>query len=308
MPNPPTQTPPHNENDDLSALSDLAAEVIGDDDINIPTHEESRFRRPTTPPEERFPPLLDDYTPIEDVMPAVNAPKPKPAPRKQGGGCFYNLMTLIFLLGTGGLIAYYYQVWVDPYSPLNPLAPPTPFIEVSATPDTVALATYESELTLAAIRPTAQAMVDMPTLTPAPDVSVTPSEPATPTNTPRPEYVFTLQEPGVTYAQNPNQRGCNWASIRGTIYGRNGQLLDGYRIRIIDVEDPGRLDVSVTSGVLPDLGAGVYEQLLGSTPRIRRYTIQLYDNQGLAVSEPYLIFTRDECAENIAEVNFEQVR
>ncbi len=308
MPNDPKRTPP-DETEDLSALSDLAAEVIGNDGITITAEEDSRFRRPTTPNAERFPPLLDDYEPENDaIAPARSQAQPAPTPHKQaGGGCLYNLMTLVFLAGTVGLIVYFSTIWVDPYSPLNPLAPPTPFIEVSATPDTIAIATYETELTLAAIRPTAQAMVDMPPPTFEPEAPPTADVTAEPSNTPRPEFVFTLQEPGVVYRQNSNQRACSWESITGTIFDINGQPLNNYSIQIIDIED-ARFSVSVRSGVFENLGPGVYEQFLSNTPRQKRYTIQLFDPVGSAVSEPFLIFTRDTCAENIAEVNFEQVR
>lgn len=61
-----------------------------------------------------------------------DAPPPR-KPRKSGRG--YNLVALLFLLATLGLIVYFALIWVEPFSPLNPLAPPTPLpIVVTATP------------------------------------------------------------------------------------------------------------------------------------------------------------------------------
>jgi hypothetical protein len=58
-----------------------------------------------------------------------------PKRKSNRGGCLYNLITLLFLLGSVALIVYFALIWVDPYSALNPLSPPTPLpLVVTATP------------------------------------------------------------------------------------------------------------------------------------------------------------------------------
>lgn len=59
-------------------------------------------------------------------------------PKRQGnrGSCLYNLITLLFLAGSVALVIYFVLVWLDPFSPLNPLSPPTPLpMVVTATPE-----------------------------------------------------------------------------------------------------------------------------------------------------------------------------
>ncbi|TVR21647.1 MAG: hypothetical protein EA396_07940 [Anaerolineaceae bacterium] len=282
--------------DDLREVSRLAEELVGDDGLQITPAPRSK---PNTPPAERFPPLAPDESDDALYDDGWTGYDQRPQPT---GAWRYNLLTAFFLLASVALCGYYAMIWTDPYTPLNPLAPPTPFVEITATPDPVAVAAFHAEQTATAIGP--------PTATPQPTATVeatpTPEVSATASPTLPPEFVFTLREPGVTYRANTNQRGCNWASITGTIYDADGQPLDGYRVRIIDEVDRGRLDVSVTSGTIANLGEGAYEQIIGSSPREGRYIVQLFDPQGLAVSEPFLIFTQAECDQNVAEVSFEQ--
>jgi hypothetical protein len=273
-------------------LAELAAGIVAADDAPILPAADKATPRNTT---ERYPPVHDD---------AFQEAKPAPAPLqhpgrkpRRHGDWRHNLIAVLFLLATLGLCGYFTVIWQNPYSALNPLAPPTDFILVTETPDQIAVATYEAGLTLTAIRPTP---TPLPTVTsPPPVIALTP--------TTAPQVRFTLQSPGVSYRPNTNERDCNWASIRGTVSNINDQPIDGYRIRIIDANEPERLDVEAISGTAPDLGPGGYEQLLGSAPRDREYILQLYNRSGVPISEQFLIFTRDSCDENVAVANFVQI-
>lgn len=284
--------------DDLREVSRLAEELVGDDGLQITPAPPTK---PPTPPAERYPPLAPDE--YDDALYDDDDWTGRyRRPARPTGAWRYNLLTAFFLLASVGLCGYFAMIWVDPYTPLNPLAPPTPFVEITATPDPAAVAAFHAEQTATAIGP--------PTATPQPtattETTPTPEVSPTPSPTPPPEFVFTMREPGVTHRRNTNERGCNWASITGAIYDADGQPLNGYRVRIIDEADRTRLDVSLTTGINPNLGDGGYEQILGSSPREGRYTLQIYDPQGQAVSAPVMIFTRAECDQNVAEVSFER--
>lgn len=80
-----------------------------------------------TPPAERFPPLY-----VPPPRPAA-PPAPKPAPRPTNSRV-YNLLALLFLLATIGVIIVGVIIFRDPYTPLNPLPPFTPLpIIITAT-------------------------------------------------------------------------------------------------------------------------------------------------------------------------------
>lgn len=379
--------PTDSDDEGLSSLSDLAAEVIGDNDrLDFEKLSDTQQRLKRTPPAERYPPLFDQYQADEQPTRIPTTQK-----AKQPASWGYNLLTLLFLLGTGGLIAYFVHVWSDPFTPLNPLSPPTPYVQITTTPFIIVQAeipetetpvptlepsaTHTPEPTFTNVSPTEVPLIiatddieenepvahtseptatftttqtpgptatftvthtaeatttKTPTLTPeatatkiatseptatftatltfTPTATFTPTITPTPSPTPHPDHRFQLSKSGVTYRQNENTLGCNWQSITGRITDLRGNPLNGYRVRIIDVQDPTRFDVSVSTGVFANLGDGVYEQLLGNTPRDREYQVQVYDTIGLAISPPFTLFTRSHCAENVTVVDFMQFR
>jgi hypothetical protein len=381
MPDKLPHIPADSDDEGLSSLSDLAAEVVGLDPLDFePTDTQQRLKR-TTSSAERYPPLLDHY---QDQQ-AQEHQQPHDEPPRRASSWGYNLLSFLFMIGSLALIVYFVHIWNNPYSPLNPLAPPTPYIQITTTPVSIVQApiletetvTFTPEPTITAtIAPTVtqaptEAMLVMPTddnttepatleppLTieplatlelsatstseptntvtlsvtaiPTDEPSYTPeptatdlailthtSEPTatlpptithTPSPTHHPDHRFQLSETGVTYRQNDNNLACNWQSITGKVSDQRGNPLNNYRIRIIDVQDPTRFDVSVTTGAFINLGDGVYEQLLGNTPRDREYRVQVYDTIGLAVSAPITLSTRAHCSENVTVVDFVQFR
>ena len=228
-----------------------------------------------TPPEERFPPIPDKNQPAPPE-PKVQ-PAPKPGRIRREGNWRHNVVALIFAIATIALLIYFNIIWNDPYSALNPLAPPTPFVFVTETPG---------------------GFVAEPTATLPPQQA-----------TPRP--LETTGQPfnvaGVIYAPNANVNGCDWSSIAGAVTGLQGEPLNGYRIQVIDAENPDALDVRVFSGSAATFGAGGFELPLGGTPAEGLYTIQLFSPAGAPLSDVYQVATRATCEENVAIVNFVQV-
>jgi hypothetical protein len=207
----------------------------------------------------------------------------QPIFRRRGGDWRHNLVALLFFIGTLMLCGYYAIIWNNPWTPLNPLAPPTEFYLVTETPDP--FAAMNATATAAAL------------ITPTP-VSGLSSFSGLP---------FSMAESGVIYMPNSNASGCNWASIAGTVTGLNGEPLNGYRINITDAVDPERLSVEVFSGAVQSFGAGGFEYTLGSAPRAGRYDVQLFNPAGVPLSDVYRIVTHDNCDQNVAVVNFIQI-
>lgn len=232
---------------------------------------DERAQRPARPgaPGERYPPLPHEMPPEQ---PASHRPTPRPVVRRRRGSWRYNLLSLLFLLGTGLLIAYFVMVWRDPYNiTLNPLAPPTPFVVVTWTP------APEVSAPQAAAPP----LIDLPP--------------------------FAMSEGGVRYTANSNSEACNWASIAGTVTGIDGEALNGLVISTADAENPADAPMRVYSGASLAFGAGGYEVLLGGAPVSRTYRVQLLSAAGAPLSPVYTITTRDTCEENVARLDFVQL-
>jgi hypothetical protein len=107
-------------------------------EVNLPSDDEEALRalasaagdavRPVvvTPPEERWPPLA----------PAITDEDTAPARRDETAAHDWRNIVIgtLALIGIVLVLAWTAVVWQDPQSPLNPLAPATPFIVVTATP------------------------------------------------------------------------------------------------------------------------------------------------------------------------------
>jgi len=243
------------------------------------------------------------YAPTPDI-----APNPKKRERRYGKW-YHDIFALMFMIATIALGVVFVSIWRDPWSSLNPLPPATTFIEVTWTPDMAALSAFYANQTATAQAESNNTVIITPS---AQNAVVIPqnNQPiiVQPMDTPTGDKPFTISEAGVLYIPNANGRGCNWSSIAGTVTGLTGEPLDGYAVQIADIEEPTRLNVVVNSGSSLNLGAGGFELALGSTPRIRSYRIQLFDSANNPVSEPFQVFTREECDQNVAVVNFVQVR
>jgi hypothetical protein len=219
------------------------------------------------------------------------------------------LLTVLFALATCGVLVYVIYLWQNPYSALNPLAPPTPL-------PVVLTATYTPSWT-----PTASVtFTPRPTNTPAPTLPAS-EVPATATFTPvfiegfstpfgtppaeDVDYPYELQRGQPIYITNPEARGgCRWLSIAGSVMDANGNAVDGYGVRIVGEG----VDETIASGSAPGFGPGGFELPLGNTARDGQFVAQLLDPTGNPASPVYTVATRSECELNIAALRFVQVR
>lgn len=231
---------------------------------------------------DRYPPIPQPFRQAEPGRKPRTQPKP---PRRRARGNWrHDVVAGLFLMATAALIVYFFTIWNDPFSPLNPLAPPTPFIIVSETPDPNAMAAFAATQTAEA-RPRSAGQGSVPSVLP-----------------------FTLVDSGVIYTPNGNSSGCDWASIAGTVMGMQGEPVNGYGVAIKDAEDETSLNAKVFSGSAVTFGDGGFELVLSGTPQAGTYTVQLFSPAGAPVSEAYTVTTRDTCDENVAIVSFVQVR
>ncbi len=229
-------------------------------------------------------PPLEILTP-----PKVQPPKNKPAPAKsiartappQQKHVMANLLTIVFLLGTIGMVALVVMITQNPYTALNPFPPFTPLpIVITAT----------------FMPPTAT-----PPGTIAPTATFTPLA-VEANGTLQAVFSFTLAHEQPVYAPNANEKGCNWSSIAGTVTDRQGEALDGYRIRVTG----NGLNETVFSGAALTFGAGGFELFLNGTPQAQTYTVQLLDPQSQPLSPTYSVATKESCNQNVAVLQFVQ--
>ena len=246
-----------------------AGEVIESDAI---VALEPVSKSPLVTTEERFPPVQPQVESGAQPITATPVPRSRRSWRQ-------DLIAAFFLFASVALLVYFAVIWQNPYSPLNPLAPPTPFVIITTTPQ-------ESEAN------TGEGIAfSTPTLTSS-DTS------------PSASFPFAQTATGVVYIPNANGRDCNWASIAGTVTGLQGEALDGYGVRVTGTD----LDEKVFSGTALTFGPGGFELVLGNAPVRATVTVRLFSPTGAPLSDEYAVITRDDCDQNVALVNFIQKR
>ncbi len=177
---------------------------------------------------------------------------------------------------------------------------PTPSLTITSTPGPTDTPT---------ITPTAsETYTPTPTETFTP--SVTPTGP-TPTFTPTPSpFPFVLQGNSVVFTANfANTAGCAWQGIGGQVFGLSGEGLTGYQVRITGGGlGEGGAGVVVMTGSNTLYGPSGWEQFVAGQTNNETYFVELLSPQGTPISPTVQVTFPNNCAQNLALVNFVQTR
>lgn len=268
--------------------------------------EDARWQRPQRQQGDRFP-MLPDEAP--QTAPLRDPPRPRPAPPASHGGRgrTMNVIALFFVAASCGLIGYFALIWQNPYTPLNPLAPPTPLpLVITATMTPSFTPTDSPTLTPSVTRTPTAIPTEAPTLTFTP---IFLEGFSTPEGTPIPpeaqgDFAFALQNGRLIYITNPDARGaCNWSSIAGSVMDYEGDPVNGYGVHVVGEG----IDETATTGSAPGFGPGGFEINLGNAARDAQYVAQLLDAEGNPASPVYTVDTLAQCDLNIAALRFVEV-
>jgi hypothetical protein len=229
----------------------------------------------------------------------------------------WNLLTVIFLLGSLVVGWVILQIYQDPASALNPYPVPTmiptlfiPTLRMPATltPTTAPTAT----LPQATLTPT---LTYTPTST---VIAATPSGPldqTTPTNTPRGNsiYSFGLEaEPRAVDSKLFNSgRDCDWMGVAGRVFDmKHDPVALGIIVQVGGVVDGKVLNVTTLTGTARQYGDSGYEVTLADKPVAAKGAvwIRLLDQSGFAISDRVFIDTSSDCTKNLVFVNFKQIK
>lgn len=118
-------------------------------------------------------------------------------------------------------------------------------------------------------------------------------------------FPFELRDQQVLFTQNfSNQAGCAWQGVGGQVFDLNGQPLQQVQVRITG----NGLDSFVISGTNPLYGPAGFEQQVGQAIGAASYTVELRDLSGNVLSPPVTVTFPGDCAQNLALINFIQLR
>ncbi len=263
-----------------------------------------------------------------------------PSPQQSGGGGrFFDILTAIFVIASVILLSGTILIVNNPRVSFNPFPlADLPTRYISPTPQPSFTPSITPSLTVTPFPPTATPTITTTptvTLTATPTItntsvvagiqevpSITPivtnngqsqstpnsnlgGTPIPPTNslvgTPS-AYPFVSRE--VRYEANSTELGCQWLSIAGNATGLSGEPLTDLAVEIVG-ED---VEVTIFTGSNSTFGLSGFEVPVGSSPALMSFSIRLIDPIGLPISDFVTVTTGDTCEENVAVVEFVQIR
>ncbi len=257
-----------------------------------------------------------------------------------GNNQLYNIITLVFVLLTIGMVLYVVVTLLGP-APADPNAMTaadlpqvlsfptfTPTSVVPTLPPTFTLTPTDTPTTTPTFTGTpipipSATITDTPAATLTPSITPTPS--VSPTFTPEPSstgptatlpatqspYPFTLINNAVQFMPNfaAPSAGCLWQGIGGRVRGLDGnEVAPGtFNVLVIDATNTFNQQVPVGSntqyGTLSGWEVRVGDQISPST-----YFVTLYTQSNVQVSERIQVTFPSNCNENLAFLDFARVR
>jgi hypothetical protein len=250
---------------------------------------------------------MSDFNDID-----FDRPSQKPAPTIQ----VWDILSIVVLLVTVCIGAYYLLVFINPDIPFNPFPPArlqpkmtptstitpivmpatwtpsaTPYIPPTDTP----LPTFTEVYT-----PTPVILVP-PTATPVPSATLKPSA------TPRAPYSAKVEY--IASSKYRPEFGCNWLGVAGIVLDKNGAHHIYVQVLLIGTLGSESINNITVSGTAPQYyGASGFEFQLGTTPKdsTKSLYLQLRDQGGMPLSENVYINTYSSCDKNMVFITFRE--
>jgi hypothetical protein len=247
------------------------------------------------------------------------APKSEQYKRR---AALWNILTILVLLSSLGLVVVFALIFLNPTLPLNPFPPPT-LPAVMVMPSSVP--------TLAVTSPPTETPTPEPSLTPTVTASVTPEPTATATatfalpaviGTPSPTlrptataggYAFVPQDgsPDAIPYSIYSDVGCGYMGVGGRVLGLDGSpITPGVIVRLAGNLDGQRISLDTLSGTVTQFGESGFGFQLAERPIASSGTlyVQLLDQAYLPMSDRIFFDTYDTCDKNLIFITFRQVR
>ena len=233
-----------------------------------------------------------------------------PAPQKKSSKLeIWDMLSIVTLILTACIGAYFVMIFLFPQSQLNPLKPssvnPYALPTLTITPIQMA-ATW----TVTPSQAVSETPTLLPTFTLAPSSTalslVTSTATGTPTDTPKAPFSAT-----VTYIASSiihPEAACAWQGIGGTVVDASNADMLRMTISLTGTYDGKPKNELTVSSIAPAYGKSGYEFFLGKTPISSQgeLYLQLLDQAGLPLSKKIYIDTFNDCSKNLVLVRLKK--
>ena len=231
------------------------------------------------------------------------------APNKNDRLEIWDMLSILTLILTFCIGAYYVAIFLFPQSAFNPMKPDLAALSVFPTP-TLTPIQLEATWTVTPSQVVTETPTLLPTYTLAPSSTplslVTPSITPTPTATPKAPFSATITYIASTIIHQ--EEACNWQGIGGTVVDASNADMLRMTIRL-EGKYNGKSKTELTvSSIAPAYGKSGYEFFLGTTPIASKgeLKLQLLDQAGLPLSDMISIDTFNDCSKNLVLVRFKK--
>ena len=238
------------------------------------------------------------------------AAQSKPAPSKLE---MWDILSILVLLMTCGIVVYFGMIFFNPTSSMNPLPPAVVTAYQSPTPTITPLG-LEPTWTPTPTPIQSPSPTLAPTFTPIPSAtlfSLTPAS-ATPTvtNTPKAPFSATVDQVQSDIFPHLQSAACNWQGVGGSIVDANNSDIIGMTVRLVGSYNGKTIDQNTVSGIYTDYGRSGFEFFLGTTPITSKgkLYLQLLDQASLPLADNVYIDTSNDCKKNLVLVHFKKNR
>jgi hypothetical protein len=226
----------------------------------------------------------------------------------------WNFLTLLVLLSVCGLAYYFWTIFNNPNSPINPFPPaplPTSYQTVTATSTIIPLEptwTFTPTIQPVASRTKAPTWTLLPQMI-TPSVTSTPTLTLMPTITPTPMPASAVITFVASTTLHPDKK-CAWIGVAGKVFGTDGKALLSQQIQLGGTLEGTAISYMTLSGLATTVGPSGFEFILGDHPVASSQTlwIQLLDNAGKQLTNKVYFDTKTDCTQNLVMVVFTKTR
>jgi len=235
----------------------------------------------------------------------------KPARPQSRPMQMWDMLSILVLILTACIGAYFVYIFITPNSPFNILPPGGRGAQVpTATATPLQLqATWTASPTVELTPSDTPRPTFTPFFTSTSFSLVPPTKTAKPTSTPKAPFSAGVPTQVESTIIHPDL-ACNWAGIGGTVVDANNSPVIGTVVVLRGTLNGSTIEQQTVSGINKEYGPSGFEFVLGNAPIDSNKTlyVQLVDQQNIPLSDPAQVTTSTDCSKNLVMVRFKKNR
>jgi len=228
-------------------------------------------------------------------------------PRRGGGMQLFDMLSILVLILTCCVGAYFAFIFINPESSYNFLPPGGRGLQLPTA--TVTPLQLEATWTASPTIEVTPSNTPRPTFTPfftnTPFSLVPPTRTPRPTSTPKAPFSATASQVESTIIHP--ELACAWAGIGGTVVDANNSPIVGQVVVLRGTLSGSTLEQQTVSGINKEYGQSGFEFVLGNAPvASTTLYVQLVDLNNIPLSDKISVPTSSDCAKNLVLVRFKK--